>query len=77
MTRVLACGLAFAALLAGAAVAAQPVTEEEVGTGVAMVSVREVHLRGLDNLNGTARDIGADRDPLDAAEIGAQLIAVG
>ena len=57
MTRVLACGLAFAALLAGAAVTAQPVTEEEVGTGVAMVSVREVHLRGLDNLNGTARDI--------------------
>ena len=57
MTRIFACGLAVAALVAGAAVAAQPVTEEEVGAGIAMVNAQQVHLRGLDNLNGTAQDI--------------------
>lgn len=46
--------IAGAALVSGAAVAAQ---SPEVVGGQEMVAATEVHLRGLDNLNGTARDI--------------------
>ena len=46
--------IAGAALVSGAAVAAQ---SPEVVGGREMVAASEVHLRGLDNLNGTARDI--------------------
>ena len=50
---MIALALLAAALLAGDAAAAQtaPSGSEE------MVAARSVHLRGLDNLNGTARDI--------------------
>lgn len=44
----------FLVLAAGQAVAAQSV---QMSGGQAMVSVGQLHLRGLDTLNGTARDI--------------------
>ena len=47
-------GAALLTLLAGAAAAAQSV---QIGPGVATVDEPVVHLRGLDTLNGTARDI--------------------